>query len=92
MSLQSQETAKKTKTKTPLKLPKERRERYLMTIDYCLTFAVGKINSQYTQSGQKVALLRATASLIATGGSLLRDTELENIEARLAVLEESKDL
>jgi hypothetical protein len=85
MSENPQETI--MKPTTPLN-QKDRRTSLFQHLNHIIELSHGKVDSKGNSDRQKQAWGRLLVAAIACYGNLLNDTEMEDIEERLAKLEE----
>ena len=56
---------------------------------YALSVSIEKIQGKYTEKGDRLAYIRCVAALISAISGVMRDTEMEELEARIEKLEEA---
>jgi hypothetical protein len=72
-------------------VPAERRNSLFAYLGHAIRLSHEKMSSRGNSDSQKQAWGRLMVAAIGTYGSLIKDAELEDIEARLVLLEESKE-
>lgn len=69
----------------------ERRNSLFAYLGHCIRLSHEKLSSKGNSDSAKLSWGRLMVSAISVYGSLIKDAELEDIEARLVLLEEAKE-
>jgi hypothetical protein len=71
--------------------PAERRNSLFAYLGHAIRLSYEKMSSKGNSDSAKQAWGRLMVSAIATYGSIIKDTELDDVEERLTLLEEEKE-
>jgi hypothetical protein len=75
--------------KLVLKDPSKRQE-YLDLLDRLIETAFTKAQSKYCKNSERISWIRAIANLVSVAADVLKDSDLDDIEKRLSLLEQNK--
>ena len=65
----------------------EKRQEYLELLDHVLEYCYKKFRAKYTKASVRLSYGRLIVQALSTGGSLLKDEILDDLERRVCELE-----